>query len=91
MRVSFKETIWREFKFDATEEEEQRIMELIRIGKITDSDSLYDFIMDETDIELDVNEHNIETAEPMTPEENGGEPTIEVFENDDDTEPTETN
>jgi len=81
MRVDFKETVWRQFKFDATKEQEELIANAVSSRKVFDSDSFYEFLV--TELEFDMgsvqNEFNIETAEPMIPFENDNQPTIEVF------------
>jgi hypothetical protein len=71
MTIDFKITTWE--RCIVSDEDAEEILELIRNGKIISSADLFNYC--EPDFE-----QMIEVEEPMVPEENGGNATIEVCE-----------
>jgi hypothetical protein len=72
MKFEFKITTWE--RVEVPEEKEQEILQLIKEGKITSSNEIFDHCP-EASFEIIP-----EVEEQMTPEENGDEATIEVSE-----------
>jgi hypothetical protein len=73
MFVDFKETVW--FRVEVSEENKADVLDKIKSGEITDSNELCDYLEKS-------GSHDIDTAESMTVEENGGCATIQVEDND---------
>lgn len=77
MNVSFKQTIWEDFKIPEHLEDEVR--EKIKSETITNSDELFNFLKEEKGEEPD-NEKSLESAEDMDVVENGHCSTVELRE-----------
>lgn len=79
-RFNFKETVWREVVIELTEVQKNEVFEMVSSGEIENCDDLYDYLFTQGIDSID-NSFNYETSSPISKQENGGEPTIEVYEN----------
>lgn len=78
MHVDFKITIWERVTFD--EEHNEAVLQAIKDGKINSANDLFNFIA-EISGDMNVDCEKLDgTDEQMTPEENDGQSTIEVWE-----------
>lgn len=78
MYIDFKITTWERIQVDDSIKEE--VLSKLKSGEITGSSDLFDYFSEEYfSFDPDI---IFETSERMTPEENDGMSTIEVFEND---------
>lgn len=78
MDIDFKITTWE--RVSVPEEHEQKILELIKTGEISSSEQVFLALGSEADC-LDFQRlGNVDVQ--MTPEENGGNSTIEVMDDD---------
>lgn len=73
MHVDFKITTWE--RINVPEEKEEEVLKLMQSGEIETGADLADYLGG-CDIE-----HLLEVDEYMTPEENGGFSTIELYQN----------
>lgn len=78
-KIYFKETVWREVVVDLSDQQKEEVYAGITSGSIQNSDDLYDFFYEKKISPID-NSFDYETSEPMSKEENGDQPTIEVYE-----------
>jgi hypothetical protein len=79
MKLFFKETVWREVKVSLSQEQEKVVAERVQRGEISNADDLYDYLYDEVGTQPYHNDFELETAEPMSREENDDQCTIEVY------------
>jgi len=77
MHIDFKITTWERVKIP--KEKEAEVLKLLKEGKVTSSSDLYDQSESEGYINYDC-EQLVDTSESLTPEENGGSSTTEVWE-----------
>ena len=76
MHVDFKITNWERVEF--SDELEGEVLEAFKKGDIRDMDDLIK-VLNGADCEWDT----LDCAEPVTPEENGGQATLEVYNGED--------
>lgn len=76
MDFDFKITSWERVR--VSEEQEQKVLQAIKDGKINSANDIVDFLGDEGDMNVELIPLN-EVSEQMTVEENGGCSTIEVI------------
>lgn len=74
MKFDFKVTVWERIKVN-DEEDQKKILELIKSGQITSADDIWNMGLGETA----ESEILSDTSEQMIVEENGGASTIEVM------------
>lgn len=76
MHIDFKITTWE--RVEVEEEFQEAVREAVKSGKINSADELFDFI---TELGGDPRCDKLDDVdEQMTPEENGGASTVEMFE-----------
>jgi hypothetical protein len=80
MEFEFKITTWE--RVNVSPKDEEKVLQAIKDGKITSSQDIFD-LLETSDIELTCNTID-ETEEQMSPEENDGQNTIEVRNDDGD-------
>lgn len=73
MKFNFKVTLWDNITVD--EEYEQEVFDAIKVGTVTTSADIID-LFDGLDIDFRYQE---DTEKQMTIEQNGGKPTIKIF------------
>jgi len=78
MEFEFKVTTWE--RVNVSPENEEKVLQAIKDGKITSSQEVFD-LLETSDIELTCNTID-ETEEQMSPNENDGQNTIEVRNDD---------
>jgi len=78
MEFEFKVTTWE--RVNVSPENEEKVLQAIKDGKITSSQGVFD-LLETSDIELTCNTID-ETEEQMSPNENDGQNTIEVRNDD---------
>jgi hypothetical protein len=77
-KIYFKETVWREVVVDITEDQRSEIFNKVTSGEIDNCDDLYDLFY-EKGIDVIDNRFDYNTSEYITKEDNGGQPTIEIY------------
>lgn len=78
MRVDFKQTIWEAGSIDVTPEQEALILTAIKEGTITTSTEFHSFVENLTGKDPDWG-MNYDSADDMSPSDNGGAATLEVY------------
>lgn len=75
MHIDFKVTTWE--RVEIPEGKEKEVLSKIKDGSISSGNDLFDLFNDDGNLTCDKLD---DTDEPMTPEENGGSSTMEVWE-----------
>lgn len=78
MQIDFKVSVWE--SFDIPKEAEKQVKEAFNRGQIKTQDELFDFLYDLGQLDNKVEqEFFMDTKKELSPEENGGDSTIELY------------
>lgn len=76
MDFDFKITTWE--RVTVSEDQEEKVLQAIKEGKIESAEDVFNFLAEEGDMNVECRKLD-DCDEQMTVEENGGSATIEVF------------